>query len=154
MERDIKSEILVCPSCNFREKISIWDSAEWVKEGCPDCDSYDFEDTDLFKEYQELFLKKEPDYFFTVIEDYIIDLKSKNLTSYIKEAEEETKHFTQSYVDSKLIAEKEYISFEQIDADILEFEQMGISYPEDLLKTRHERFLELNRVIINGIYGY
>jgi len=150
----IKDAILVCPNCGFSDKVVTWDTAEWVNEGCPDCDCYAFEEQEVFKTYHAEYLKKEPDAFFDLISEYIIDLKTKRLNDLVLEVEEETSTFYQSCIDSKLIAEKEYDLFYQVDIDIMEFETAGQSYPNEWITLRHERFLELNRVIQKGVFGH
>ena len=42
---------MTCPNCGFSESVNLWHNAEWVHEGCPHCDCYDFENTDVWKTF-------------------------------------------------------------------------------------------------------
>jgi len=44
------SEKIICPNCGYKDTIVNWIGLEFINEGCPECDSYDFEKTKTYKD--------------------------------------------------------------------------------------------------------
>ena len=45
----MNKDVIVCPECKFASYAELWVKAEWVHEGCPDCETYKFENTPTVK---------------------------------------------------------------------------------------------------------